>query len=549
MPGVVNGSNDRANGTPGGLPNGANGGRPRFNADADSRESSADAPARSPDILAAPSARGRGVRRLNRRPLVVVFAVLAAVMFAFLYTVQQRIAFRRRMAQQSPPATEAGTTPIPSRPPVLANAPTGGVIPAETGAPADSFATSANGEVVNQPIGAPPATFDPNYGVAPGSVGGAAGTGGPTNFGDDAPRRVRVALGPSVDPVFGGDTAARAQAWRAYREELTQLRQARQQAEIQALAAGPTVDFRGRSVNTTGPATDALGAPNGNAGAAAAAVQDPDLRALLALVQSDARGRETSAGASPAGADGATRGLSGAAGVGAAVNGLTDGRGGAGQGAASIASAGGSGPLGASRGRSRVDERSPYTLTAGTVIPAVLVAGMNSDLPGQILAQVSENVYDGATGARVLVPQGAKLLGTYNASITTGQQRVFAVWNRVLYPDGSTLELGEMPGADQAGAAGFHDRVDNHYGQTFGSAILMSLFGAGVQLSQPQQRGGLYPTTGQIAAGALGQQVGELGMETARRGLQVPPRLQIRPGYRFNVMVTRDLPLRAWGRP
>lgn len=226
---------------------------------------------------------------------------------------------------------------------------------------------------------------------------------------------------------------------------------------------------------------------------------------------------------------------------------LTPGRGGAGQGRGV---GGGPGVSSAARGRSRVDEGSQYTLTAGTVIPAVLVAGMNSDLPGQVLAQVSENVYDGATGARVLVPQGAKLLGTYNASIATGQQRLFAVWTRVLYPDGSTLELGDMPGADQAGAAGFRDRVDNHYGQTFGSAILLSLFGAGVQLSQPRQSSVFAPpTNGQIAAGALGQQVGELGMETARRGLRIAPRLQVRAGYRFNVMVTKDLPLRAWGQP
>lgn len=554
MPGVLNGANGQANGTPQAAPNGSNGGRPRFTSPtADAPEPPADAPTRSPDILAAPSVRGRGVRRLNRRPLIVVFAVLAAVMFAFLYTVQQRIAFRRRMAQQTPPASEAGTTPVPSQPPVLANAPRGGVIPAAPDVPVDS-ATAAGGEVAPQGdgTGAGPAAFDPNYGTAPtpGAPIGAA-----ASIGQDGPYRVRVGLGPTVDPVFGGDTAAHAQAWRAYREEVTQLRQARQQATLQALAATPTVEFRGRATGTAG----GLGASSPPAGqgegsVAQTAAQDPDLRALLALAQGEGSALPATSSlygtgqrGAAAGGNSVLSGPSGGSGTGTGpLAGGAGGRDGAGQG---IASGAGPGALGASRGRSRVDERSPYTLTAGTVIPAVLVAGMNSDLPGQVLAQVSENVYDGTTGGRVLVPQGAKLLGTYSSSVATGQQRVFAVWNRILYPDGSTLDLGEMPGADQAGAAGFRDRVDNHYGQTFGNAILMSLFGAGVQLSQPQQRGGLYPNNSQIIAGALGQQVGELGMEVARRGLQIPPRLQVRPGYRFNVMVTRDLPLRAWGRP
>ena len=556
MPAVVNASNARAHGTANGPPDESNGGRPRFTSPDETGANPADAPTRSPDILAAPSTRGRGVRRLNRRPLIVVFAVVGAVLLAFLYTVQQRIAFRRRMAQQNPPASEAGTTPIPSQPPVLANAPSGGVIPA-AGDVADNPTAAAGGEVAlgADAVAAAGAGFDPNYGSSTGQAGGSAGAPGTAGFGDDGVRRVRVGLGPVVDPVFGGDTAARAQAWRAYREEVTEIRHARQQAENQALAAGPTVDFRGRGGSgASGGAGLSSAAANGN-GAVQASAQDPDLRALLALVQGDNRGAPATSsvyGTGPRtaapGGDGVTAGPDGGTGtgIGAALSGIADGRGGTGQ---SGAAAGGSGALGAARGPSRVDERSPYTLTAGTVIPAVLVAGMNSDLPGQVLAQVSENVYDGATGARVLVPQGAKLLGTYNASVTTGQQRVFAVWNRVLFPDGSTLELGDMPGADRAGAAGFRDRVDNHYGQTFGSAILMSLFGAGVQLSQPQQRGGLYPSNGQIVAGALGQQTGELGMEVARRGLQIPPRLQIRPGYRFNVMVTRDLALRAWGRP
>lgn len=556
MAAVANGPNGRAPDTESGVPNEADGGRPRFTSRDDAGRTGGDAPARSPDILAAPSTRGRGVRRLNRRPLIVVFAVVGAVLLAFLYTVQQRVTFRRRMAQQSPPAAEAGTTPVPSQPPVLANAPAGGVIPAVGDAGSDSVAVGAGGEVAlgGESGAAPSAGFDPNYGSSAGQGTGATGLPGTVGFGGDAQRRVRVGFGPTVDPVFGGDTAARTQAWRAYREELNEIRHARLQAESQALAAAPTVEFKGRGGSATAEGVGMPGGAASGSSAVQALAQDPELRAMLALAQADGRGGPATSSvygtgprATAPGGDDAADGTVGGAGgrAGAAPSALAAGRGGAGQGGAP-----GLASTGAARGRSRVDERSPYTLTAGTVIPAVLVAGMNSDLPGQVLAQVSENVYDGATGARVLVPQGAKLLGTYNASITTGQQRVFAIWNRVLYPDGSTLDLGDMPGADQTGAAGFRDRVDNHYGQTFGNAILLSLFGAGVQLSQPRQSSVFAaPTNGQIVGGALGQQLGALGMETARRGLQVPPRLQVRAGYRFNVMVTRDLPLRAWGQP
>lgn len=290
MPAVVNGANGRANRAPNASPDESERGRPRLTSAEETAakgEAAAAAPPRSPDILAAPSARGRGVRRLNRRPLIVVFAVVGAVLLAFLYTVQQRIAFRRRMAQQSPPASEAGTTPIPSQPPVLANAPAGGVIPAASDLAADGSTSTMGGEVGLGDNGVAPAGFDPNYGSAAGQgTDGAPGTAG---FGGDTPRRVRVGFGPTVDPIFGGDTAARAQAWRAYRQELTGIRHARLQAESQALAAAPTVEFRGRGGSAAGDGVAAPGAA-ANGSAVQALAQDPDLRALLALAQSDDRG-------------------------------------------------------------------------------------------------------------------------------------------------------------------------------------------------------------------------------------------------------------------
>lgn len=186
---------------------------------------------------------------------------------------------------------------------------------------------------------------------------------------------------------------------------------------------------------------------------------------------------------------------------------------------------------------------SPYEIRSGTVIPAVMIGGVNSDLPGQLLGQVSENVYDTATGQHLLIPQGAKLVGTYDNAVTYGQQRVLVVWNRIIFPDASALDLKGMPGADQSGYAGFYDQVDNHYLRVFGSAVLMSLFSAGVQLSQPQASNGENYSSSQVIAGALGQQLGQAGLATVQRNLGIAPTLTIRPGYLFTVMVTKDVVL------
>jgi type IV secretion system protein TrbI len=189
---------------------------------------------------------------------------------------------------------------------------------------------------------------------------------------------------------------------------------------------------------------------------------------------------------------------------------------------------------------------SPYEIKAGTVIAGVMIGGIDSDLPGQIIGQVRENVYDTATGRHLLIPQGARLVGLYDNGVSMGQERVLIAWNRIIYPDGSSLDLGLMPGADQGGYAGFTDQVNNHYIKVFGNALLLSLFSAGIQLSQPQRGGGDGYDSQQIIAGALGQQLGQLGSEFARRGLNIAPTLEIRPGYLFNIMVTRDMILTPW---
>lgn len=190
---------------------------------------------------------------------------------------------------------------------------------------------------------------------------------------------------------------------------------------------------------------------------------------------------------------------------------------------------------------------SKYELKMGWKIPAFLIDGINSDLPGQVCAQVRENVYDSATGMHLLIPQGAKVCGTYDSQIAVGQKRILMAWNRIMFDDGSTLALAGMPGADQAGYAGFDAEVDNHYFKVFTSALMMSVISAGIQLSQPQQSSqGGQPTASQTAAAAVGQQVGQVASGLIQRDLKIQPTLTQEPGYRFNIQVTRDI---AFSKP
>jgi type IV secretion system protein TrbI len=186
--------------------------------------------------------------------------------------------------------------------------------------------------------------------------------------------------------------------------------------------------------------------------------------------------------------------------------------------------------------------RSPFELKTGTVIPGLLVGAMNSDLPGEIVAQVSQNVYDSTSGAHLLIPQGTRLYGRYDSNISFGQGRLLVSWQRLIFPNGYTLELRGMSGHDQGGDTGFEDQVNNHLVRVFGYALLTSAFSAGLQLSQPQQATTTaVPTSGQVAAAAVGQQMAQVGAQIAERNLRVQPTIRIRKGYRFNVMVNKDI--------
>ncbi len=187
-------------------------------------------------------------------------------------------------------------------------------------------------------------------------------------------------------------------------------------------------------------------------------------------------------------------------------------------------------------------DAAPLQLTAGTLIPAILLTGVNSDLPGQATASVRRDVYDSTTGHDLLIPQGSRLLGEYDNRIAFGQKRVLLAWNRVVFPDGRSIELRGMPGADLAASAGLRDRVNTHFASVFGNALMLSAISAAVQLSQPQQSAdGRAPSASQIAAAAVGQELASVTSAMLQRHLSVQPTLEIRPGHLFNVEVTADL--------
>lgn len=190
-----------------------------------------------------------------------------------------------------------------------------------------------------------------------------------------------------------------------------------------------------------------------------------------------------------------------------------------------------------------VGQISPYELKRGSVIPATLITGINSDLPGRITAQVSQNVYDSATGRHLLIPQGSKLFGRYDSEVTFGQDGVLVIWTDLIFPNGSTLQIGGMAGTDSAGYGGFRDQVDNHYLRTFGSAILVALIGAGTEMMLPQDRNsfGTANSAEDAARRSFAETFGQISEQTVSRNLNVQPTLEIRPGYRFNVLVDQDI--------
>lgn len=193
---------------------------------------------------------------------------------------------------------------------------------------------------------------------------------------------------------------------------------------------------------------------------------------------------------------------------------------------------------------------SPHQVMAGTIIPAAMVTGLNSDLPGQAIATVTEPVYDTVSGRTLLIPQGSRLLGTYDAQVAYGQSRVLLVWTRLVMPDGSSITLDRLPGADTRGFAGLEDETDNHWGKLIAGAALSTLLGVGAELGTGNRGSidGDNGTTVVVAAGRSAQEsVNQVGQQITRRNLNVQPTLTVRPGFPVRVIVNKDLVLRPYG--
>ncbi len=412
----------------------------------------------SPDLLSGPPARGQGVRRLNRVPLMIAMAILALIMATVAYTYHARLKQAQRAGSEDRKPSAAAA---------MLTGPDAGYI--EPKAP-DSV-----------PVLRMPAA--------------------------ELPKPVA----PLPEPEKLGPYRA---AWENYFRRLEQIARAKEQVALAAAEAPSTVQVSlAKNVNAASPA-----GPGAQTQASSSATGEFMRYASQRLTQLTEGGKsepDLNRQAEKAGF---------------------------------IAERDPKSAAQHTLAASREAPRTPYELRAGAIIPAVMTGGVNSDMPGQLLAQVSENVYDTATGRLILIPQGSKLLGVYSSAITTGQERVLVAWTRIVFPDASALDLGKMPGADESGYAGFTDQVNDHFWKVWSNALLLSAFSAGIQLSQGyggnNQTGGLNAT--QTIAASTGQQMGQLGQEIARRNLQIQPTLEIRPGYRFIVQLTKDILLKPW---
>ena len=186
---------------------------------------------------------------------------------------------------------------------------------------------------------------------------------------------------------------------------------------------------------------------------------------------------------------------------------------------------------------------SKNVLQAGAVIAAALITGIRSDLPGQITAQVTENIYDSPTGKILLVPQGTRIIGQYDSGVGFGQRRILLVWNRLIFPNGRSIVLERQPGADAEGYAGLEDGVDYHWGELFKAAALSTLLSVGAEAGSTGQESDIVRALRQGASNSVSQ----TGQQIVQRQLNIAPTLTIRPGFPVRVIVTRDLVLEPYG--
>jgi type IV secretion system protein TrbI len=192
--------------------------------------------------------------------------------------------------------------------------------------------------------------------------------------------------------------------------------------------------------------------------------------------------------------------------------------------------------------------RSPYEVKAGTIIPTTLLTGINSDLPGQIVGQVRENVYDTVTGAYLLIPQGSRLIAAYDSAVSFGQERVLVCWNRLIRPDGVSISLECMPGVDLAGSSGFSDEVNHHWWRIVTGVALGTLLSATADRAAGNVSG-YSPTVPQLWAANAGGAVNQAATQITQKNLAIQPTITIRPGYSVNVLVSKDIVIQPYMQP
>lgn len=186
---------------------------------------------------------------------------------------------------------------------------------------------------------------------------------------------------------------------------------------------------------------------------------------------------------------------------------------------------------------------SSFVVQAGTIIPAALITGIRSDLPGQITAQVTEAVFDSPTGRAKLIPQGARLIGIYDSQVAFGQSRVLMVWTRLIMPNGRSIVLERQVGADAAGYSGLEDEVDNHWKELLGAAALSTLLAVGTEVNSGTDVNNTNSAIIQALRRGAGDSLNQTGQQVVRRNLNIQPTLTIRPGFPVRVIVNRDLVL------
>ena len=187
---------------------------------------------------------------------------------------------------------------------------------------------------------------------------------------------------------------------------------------------------------------------------------------------------------------------------------------------------------------------SPFIIQAGTIISGALITGIRSDLPGEISAQITENVYDSLSGQALLIPQGSRLIGSYDSQVAFGQSRVLLVWTRMILPNGKSILLERQKGSDVAGYSGLEDDVDNHWSSLFKAAALSTLLSVGSQVAVGNNDNQLQQAIAQGAALGFNQ----IGRQVIGRNLNIQPTLTIKSGFPVRVIVNQDLILEPYNK-